>query len=689
MNNSFHLQDLLILLVCLGAGCFFAWLLYGSTKYPDRRSRMLLAAFRAFVIAMILWLLFAPLVRRISYTLEKPVIVIGQDNSLSVGHVVSRGFNSMKYQDDLKKLAAQLAEKYEVKVYHFSDSVQEGFDFHNKGKTTNATRFAAKLNDEMMNRNVGAVILLSDGIFNRDGNPLNELQKLKAPVYTIALGDTIPKKDILVANVNYNDLVYLNNDFMLDIQIQAFESKNEQSTLSVFENSKKVYTEDIRITDQAFVKNLRVKLKATQLGVRKYEVRLSPLKNELSDQNNSQVFVIDVIDDKQKILIAAAGPHPDLAVLKQSIEANRRYEVKTVLNKDLEIINPGDYNLVILYQLPSQQFNALSFLNKLQKAKLPLWYVLGAQSDVPQFNQVQSQVNLAMGNGQVRDMLPSVNTSFSGFDFQESYRNLVGRYDPLQSPAGKLSINGNPVVLLDQKNTNDPLLFFMLSNDQKTGYLMGEGIWRWRLSEAKDQQPEVLSYLISQSVQYLTGRSDRRKFRVYAAKHAFDENEHVILNAVLYNDNYQPVNTSEAKLQMKNEHGKAYNFTFSKSGTNYQMDAGLLPPGTYTYTAETSLGDRKYAFNGSFFVNTLVAEYQQTTANHQLLYTISAQTGGVMYSPEHLKDILNALQRKESVKTLSFEDLKYEELINFKWIFVLILALLSTEWFVRKRMGLQ
>jgi len=41
----------------------------------------------------------------------------------------------------------------------------------------------------------------------------------------------------------------------------------------------------------------------------------------------------------------------------------------------------------------------------------------------------------------------------------------------------------------------------------------------------------------------------------------------------------------------------------------------------------------------------------------------------------------------ENIKTLSYEDRKYEELINFKWLFVCILFLLTLEWFFRKRNG--
>ncbi|PTT03501.1 hypothetical protein DBR11_02075 [Pedobacter sp. HMWF019] len=692
MGNSFHLQDLLMLICCLIAGGLLAWLLYGKTRSLSPKLRIFLTSMRGFGLALVLWLLCAPLVKRISYILEKPVIVIAQDNSLSVGHIEPPGFVKKKYEQDLKQLADQLADTYEVSVYNFSDHIATGFDFSNKGKLTNASALVDKLNDEFLNRNVGAVILATDGIFNRGGNPVYAVNKLKAPVYTIALGDTIPKRDVLISNVNYNNMVYLGSDFSVDVQVQAFESKGEPLTLSVFEGAGKVHEEKIIIDANTFVKNIQVKLKAAKLGSRSYRVVLSPLKNEVSTQNNAQNFVVEVIDDRQKVLIAAAGPHPDLAVLKQAIETNKHFEVKTILNKDLDAVNVNDYGLVILYQLPDRQFKAVPLIIKLQASKRPVWYILGAQTDFVAFNRLQQQVSFNSPGDRLQESIPMVNPDFTTFELNETSKKSIQSYDPLQIPYGQLNVNGVALTMLNQKQmkigSDVPLWFFMSSGELKSCYLIGEGLWRWKLTEARNNLPETLNQLVLQSVQYLTVKGDKRKFKVYPSKTSVDENESVVLNASLYNDNYQPVNTPDVTVRIRNEGGKVFNFTFSRSEKAYQLEVGLLPPGTYTYFAEASMGGRKYTAEGVFFVNPLFVEYQQTTANHQLLYTISAQTGGKMYGPEDLKNLFREIKNKETIKTLSYEDLKYEELINFKWLFVLILVLLSTEWFVRKRNGL-
>jgi hypothetical protein len=693
MSDSLNLYTFLSLLICLLIAGLFAWLLYGKTRHLDKKLRYGLAAARTIVITLIGLLLFAPLIRTVSYKPEKPIIIIGQDNSLSVGNIVPAGFNQRQYEQQMQSLADRLSEYYDLKIYNFSDSVKNGFNFSNKGKLSNATLLINRLNDEYLNRNVGAVIIASDGIFNRGGSPLYELNKLKAPVYTIAIGDTVPKKDLLIANINHNSLVYLDNEFTIEVQVQAFEAGGGESMLSVMADGKKVYEERLVLNSGAFVKNIPVKLRATKIGLQKYTVKLSALKGEISEKNNVQSIFIDVIDAKQKVLIAAAAPHPDVTALKQAITMNKNFEVKVALSEELNTLKPNDYGLLILYQLPSTVYDATAFIKKLGQVNVALWYVLGAQTNLNAFNQLQNQVRLSASNNTLQETFSHVNSGFTLFDMDQLAVKRIEAFDPLQAPIGKPVLNGNSSIVLNQRigkiDTDYAQLFFMQDNGRKTGFLIGEGLWRWKLSEASEtqQEPIVFNSLISKVVQYLSVKDDKRKFKVYTSKNTFDENENIILNAVLYNDSYVPINTPDVNVTIKNEAGTDYKFLFSRADAAYQLDAGVLPAGNYTYTATTVLGDKEYRANGVFYVNPIIAEYQQTVANHQLLNTMSVQTGGKMYMPQDLLNVISAIKANDQIKTLSYEDRRYEELINFKWLFALIMLLLTMEWFFRKRNG--
>ena len=54
---------------------------------------------------------------------------------------------------------------------------------------------------------------------------------------------------------------------------------------------------------------------------------------------------MEVLDARQKILLLFDGPHPDISVIKQAIESNKNYEVKTSLLSDLPKLKLADLTL--------------------------------------------------------------------------------------------------------------------------------------------------------------------------------------------------------------------------------------------------------------------------------------------------------------------------------------------------------
>ena len=74
-------------------------------------------------------------------------------------------------------------------------------------------------------------------------------------------------------------------------------------------------------------------------------------------------------------------------------------------------------------------------------------------------------------------------------------------------------------------------------------------------------------------------------------------------------------------------------------------------------------------------------------ANFGLMQELSRQGGGTVYFPNQMEEIMNELDSREDITSVSYSQIKLSELINLKWIFFLILGLLALEWLVRKRNG--
>ncbi len=677
---------------CLILGVAYAWFLYSDSKAFAKPTRILLFALRGLVITLLAFLLVNPLFQTIKNIIEKPVIVIASDNSSSL--LLNKYGNEYKQNlaQQQKTLIAELKKDFDVEEYQFGDQVTKSISNSFIDKKTDFSKLFSTLNSSYANRNVGALIVFSDGIYNEGSNPLYSNNEVNAPIYSIALGDTIPQRDLLISDIQYNKIVYLGNDFTINVSVSASSCTGSTTQLTVLEDGNSIFKKDIAINSGNFRIDVPITLQAKKTGTVKYFVSVSDVKREITLKNNSRAIFPEILDGKQKILFLAAAPHPDISAVRQSLENNKNYEVTIAYPDAFDVNTVNQYNLIIMHQLPTAESNAQVIITKIKESGIPVWYITGSQTYPDLFNRMQSGVTISGSKNQMNELLPELSNDFFLFSLSDQNSILIKSLPPLNGLFGTYSSTTPLSTLLYQKigsvSTKTPLLAFGTNGNSKTAYLFGEGIWKWRLYNFREKQNhEAVDELINKTVQYMTAKEDKRKFRVSIPKNDFDENENISINAELYNDSYELINTPDAFLEIANKAGKKYPFTFSKTEKAYKLDAGVLPVDEYKYTARTKLGDKSYEVKGQFIIKNLNLEELQTTANHQLLNALSEKSGGKLFYLNQLQQLADLIKNKEEIKTVSFEQKRLDELISLKWIFFLLMTLLSIEWFVRKRSG--
>lgn len=672
---------------CLILGLLYAWLMYRQPITLAKGARSLLFAFRAFVVALLALLLVSPLIKTVNYQPQKPVVLIAQDNSESIKLFPDKK-DPLK-QDWTTALQKQLGNNYEVHLFNFDGQLHDGTARSYQGKQTNIANALNQLNERFVNRNIGALVLATDGLYNLGTDPAYEARNIKTTIYTVAQGDTVPRRDLLIGNISYNKTAFLGNDFEVELLAEAYQSQGKIMKLSVMEDGRQVLSQNISVNTPLFKKVIPLKLNADKKGIRKFTFRLAPVANELSVQNNTETIYVEVLDARQKVLLLYDNAHPDISVIKNAIETNRNFEVKTSLVADLGTIKTADCTLAILYQPSAAGYSGIKAI---VDSKIPLWFIAGAQADMQGFIANQKVVKATIGRPETQEVFAQPVNGFSAFTLSDSAQNKLGKLPPLLVPFGSYS-SANPAnVLLKQRignvTTAYPLLAFDDEGGRRVAVLAGEGVWRWQLAEYREfGNHHAVDELFSQSVQYLTANANRQRFRVYPSKNVFDEGENILLNAELYNDALELINTPDVNIDLKSLSGKSYSFLFSRNGQSYQLNAGVLPVGEYTYQAVAKNGKQQFKANGQLTVKPLNLETRQSTANHQLLRDMAEQSGGKMLQHSQVGQLAGLIRKNENIKTVVYEDKKYSDLIDFKWIFLLIILLLSAEWFTRKREG--
>ena len=682
-------------LFCALLGAIFAATLYfRNTTFREQSPQLnkILGVLRFLSGTLIATLLLSPLLKSTVTDIRKPVVVLAQDVSESVGIAVK---DTPQYKANFEQLATRLGEKYDVKTYSFGEKVREGVEFSFKDKLTNASDLMKNVYDLYANQNLGAVVIATDGIYNEGSNPLYAAAKLNAPVYTVALGDTTPKKDLVVKRVFHNNIAYLGDKFMIQIDVAATNCAGGASSLTVAKldasgNPSVVSNVPISINKNDFFTTKEVTLDATQAGIMRFRVNLTTVSGEVSTVNNTKEIFIEVLDARTKILLLGNAPHPDIAALSEAVSVNKNYTL-TVGYADDPKVNPADFDFVVLHNLPSATQPLDAVLGNLNAKKIPRLFIVGAQSDARKLTAQQTMMSLNADGKNVNDVQASLNNGFNLFTLEDNYRQIAN-FNPIVSPFGEFKEIGGGQVLFYQKigkvETKYPLIMLGESNGSRTGIITAEGLWKWRLFDfAQHQNHEIFDELIGKTVQYLSVKEDKRKFRVNQDKNIFNENEPVTFGAELYNDNYNLTNDPDVSMSIRNRDGKEFTYTYNKLGKAYSLNAGILPVGSYTYKAATNFNGQALTYEGRFSVQSIQLELFETTANHAVLRALSTKFGGETVFPADLASIAEKIKSNQTVKPVIYQTTTTNPLIKLKWIFALLAFLLTAEWFLRRYFG--
>ncbi|MBD3637679.1 MAG: hypothetical protein HUJ25_10020 [Crocinitomicaceae bacterium] len=647
--------------------------------------KWVMAVFRFTAVWLIFLLLLGIIFENFVDRKEKPLIFIAHDQSESVLLNKDSVFYQTEYIQKLKELSTHLQQEYDVVEYSFAESLTEGIEGDYNGKMTDIAQVFNQIFDQYTNRNIGAIIMSTDGIYNTGSNPVYAVaRKSFLPIFSIGLGDTNQVRDVKIDQVKHNDIAFLGNQFPVDVILSQSKCGGESVKVGIYNKDRLLEEKRINFQGEEQQVTAHFVLNADRIGYQKYTTRVTVLSDEFSKDNNVSNFYLEIIDGRQKLLIAHNGPHPDISAFRYVIENNKNYEVE-VKNID-EVRQTDKYDLLILHNY--QPTNSV-ITEAISTGSAPCLFVVGNKTSMSGLQT--AQIGLSGIRSDFEEVGFSANSNYKDILLTPATLQLLSTAPPLQAPFGSFNFSGAIDVLAYQKVGNivldDPLIYFTKKNASRIGVIMGEGIWRWRLyDQARNGTTANFEDFVGKLITYLAIKENKDPFKVHL-KNEYSESEDVIVKAELYNKSFELINEPEVKFEYTNEQGKTFEPYFVRIGSYYQLDLGKMPQGIYTWKASTDFQNRHYEKAGTFLVREVMIEALNNQANHRLLMNLAENSGGEFYLPRELERLEKDIAERDDLVTVVYQEKTFNDLIDYKWLFFLIVFLFSLEWFMRKYHG--
>jgi hypothetical protein len=674
------------------AGILFAVILYYRNRSSEFSGKVLigLSLLRFLAVSLLAFLLLSPLLQRMNRYVEDPLVIFLQDNSRSLISGKDSVYFRSGYIQERRGALDQLEGRFDVRHFHFGEMMREGDSTDYNDRITDISAAFEELGNLFSNRNVGAVILASDGIFNRGSNPVFFSEQSPYPIYTMALGDTIPRRDLILKRINHNRLTYLGNQFPVEVEVEAQQLAGKTTRLTVSKEGVTLFSKNLTFNSDLYLETILLELEAESPGVQRYSLELSPVEGEISLTNNVQDFFIEVIDSRQKVLILSNSSHPDIGAIRMALEESDNYEISSFLVDEFDGV-PEAYNLIIFHQLPSQKNPVREILQRLESQGIPSLFVIGAQTHFPSFNQLRTGLTITPRSGEFSEALPILNKNFPLFSVGEDLTSWIGQLPPLNTPFASYQVGSGVNVMFFQKigtvETEQPLVLFSENGERKNGVITGEGIWRWRIRTfAQMNSHNTFDAFLWRTVQYLSLKEDKNFFRV-TNDHFYYETDPVVFEAELYNPSYELVNEPSVEVTITNEEDVDFRYEMGRTSQAYRLDAGTFPPGDYFYQVRTRYAGEPHEVSGQFSVSALNIEGLKHVADHNTLFQIAENTGGEMFYPGQWDLLEEAILSREDILPVMYSQKEFHELINLRIVFAILLLLLAVEWFTRKWNG--
>lgn len=647
--------------------------------------------------------------------LKKPVVAFLLDSSKSM-NFKSEKTTRKKLLEELigSEEIKKLWEKAELKAYTFSDTLtsldlkKDEIDF--SGEVTSLGNALENVKEKLKDFNLNAVFVLSDGANNYGKDPIEVAKNLGIPIYACGIGETTPTFDLSINEVTHPDIAYSGEKTEIEVFVTGEGFEGKKLPLFLKEGKEILNQLEIEIPPSGLTQKFKFEIVPQKEGLFQYDIILPVQEGESNQKNNKRSIFLKVLKSKLKLFIIASRLDWEYTFSRRFFESDENFEVKTLVYGKNQIPLIGD----LLEKEKFSDFDVLIFVD------IPATIFKRYKTKVIDFLNEKKSALFLLGNefykgrdfGEFSGVLP--------FDFKEiSFlpHNILlkltpdGRFHPVTSlekdpfENAKVWANQPPflgiIKIKDVSKKAKVLAFYspiegevvpgivIKKNKGKVMAVTCFPFWRWDFflwGVGKDNR--YYKNFFKNSIRWLTTEEDVEKVQIKSDKIVYKSGERISFVAKIFDENYQKITLADVSLNIipfgksLDQKTLALDLTLDKN-LNYTGSVTSLPPGKYSFLGEVKLDDKVFGTKkGEFTVEQFSLEDQNPNPDKDLLKKIAVISKGKYYE---LKDFTLSdleLEEKEEKKEIKIN------LWTSPYLLLIVIACLSVEWAIRRRLQL-
>jgi hypothetical protein len=178
------------------------------------------------------------------------------------------------------------------------------------------------------------VVVLTDGQHNWGASPVKkaiELGEHQMPVYPVALGARQAPPDVALVGITAPPAVFKDVDAPVEARYKVTGLPAQEITVELQRPGQPPLVEKIKHDGTDRYYTVRFQARLEQVGSQTLTVTAKPVKGETREDNNGRPVVINVADDKAKVLLIDGEARWEYHYLATALERDRTMQVKSVV----------------------------------------------------------------------------------------------------------------------------------------------------------------------------------------------------------------------------------------------------------------------------------------------------------------------------------------------------------------------